>query len=302
MVWLKSCSKRLISSLVLAILLSVAMSPVAHADKNFPNQTANGSIGLQGTITKDAPKSGATIATPGNGAVFSDVPITVTGSCPANTLVKIFDNNVFAGSVFCANGSYSVQITLFSGQNQLVARVFDALDQPGPDSNTVTVTFNDAQFAQFGTRLTLTSNSAQRGSPPGQTLQWPIILSGGNGPYAISVDWGDGTSADLISQSTPGNITLQHIYKNAGIYKVIVKATDKNGEVAFLQLVAVATGATLDNSKNVGADAYVRTTVLWWPAVMMLPLIFAAFWVGRRHELFSLRKQLEKTRKAGKRN
>jgi hypothetical protein len=28
----------------------------------------------------------------------------------------------------------------------------------------------------------------------------------------------------------------------------------------------------------------------------MLPLIFGAFWVGRRHELYSLRKQLEKSR------
>lgn len=295
-------SKKLITSVFIAVLASLSLSPVAQADKNFPNQTSNGSIGLQGKITKDPPKTGATIATPGNGAVFTDVPITVNGSCPANTLVKIFDNNVFMGSAFCANGSYSLQISLFSGQNQLVARVFDALDQPGPDSNTVTVTFNDAQFAQFGTRLTLTSTSAERGAPPGQTLQWPIILSGGNGPYAISVDWGDGTSADLISQSTPGEITLQHIYKSAGIYKVIVKATDKNGEVAFLQLVAVATGATQDNGKDVGADAYVKTNVLWWPAVLMLPLIFAAFWVGRRHELFSLRKQLEKTRAASKRN
>ncbi len=59
----------------------------------------------------------------------------MSGICPGDLLVKIFKNNVFAGSVQCKNGSYSIVIDLFSGQNELVARVYDALDQPGPDSN-----------------------------------------------------------------------------------------------------------------------------------------------------------------------
>lgn len=287
-----------ISSLLL-IASIVSSSGTAIAAKQFPDQQGTGSIGLQGTISKGAPTRGATIATPGNGAVFSDIPITVTGSCPTGTLVKLFDNNVFVGSVFCANGSYTIQISLFGGQNQLVAKVFDSLDQPGPDSNTVTVTYNDAQLAQFGTHVTLASIYGEKGAPPGQELDWPIIISGGNGPYAISVDWGDGTTNDLISQPTPGDITLKHIYKNAGIYKVIIKATDKNGGVAFLQVVAQATGAIQSNGKDGGPDSFVRTTVLWWPALLMIPLIFASFWVGRRHELFSLRKSLEKNRKIG---
>jgi hypothetical protein len=120
-------------------------------------------------------------------------------------------------------------------------------------------------------------------------------LSGGTGPYAISVDWGDGSPTDLISQSTVGTITLKHTYKTAGIYKVIIKATDKNGGTAFLQLVGQATGATQNNSKN-GGSSLVKTEVLWWPALAMVPLLFAAFWVGQRHELFTLRKQLEKSR------
>jgi hypothetical protein len=268
----------------------------AHADKNFPNQTSSGSVGMQGTISSPPPARGATITTPGNGAVVTTIPITVAGLCPSNVLVKVFSNNVFVGSAPCNNGSYTMQISLFSGQNDLVARVYDALDQSGPDSNVVTVTFNDAQFAQFGTHVTLGSIYAERGAPPGQEITWPILLTGGTGPYAISVDWGDGSPTDLISQGTTGTITLKHTYKSAGVYKVIVKATDKNGGTAFLQLTGQATGATQSNSKKDGGNSVVRVEVLWWPALAMLPLIFAAFWVGQRHELFSLRKQLEKSR------
>jgi hypothetical protein len=290
--------KPFLAQLLLLVVASTSLifmaSAPAQAANQFPDQTSNGSVGLQGTITAAPPTRGATITTPGNGAVFTNVPITVSGICPSGVLVKIFSNNVFVGSVFCSSGSYSLQINLFSGRNDLVARVYDALDQAGPDSNTVTVTFNDAQFAAFGTHVALSSNYAQRGAPPGETLTWPILLSGGTGPYAISVDWGDGSPSDLSSQAIAGTITIKHIYKNAGIYKVIVKATDKNGGTAFLQLVGQATGATQANGK--GGTAVIKVQVLWWPALAMLPLILGAFWVGRRHELYTLRKRLERSR------
>ena len=69
------------------------------------------------------------------------LPVTVTGLCPDGLLVKLFKNNVFAGSVDCTKGSYSLKIDLFTGQNDLVARVYDSLDQPGPDSSIVRVRF-----------------------------------------------------------------------------------------------------------------------------------------------------------------
>jgi hypothetical protein len=285
---------------VVVTVLAAPMPRVAAATNAFPDQTSSGSIGLQGTISTAPPKTGATITAPSNGAVFSSLPITVNGLCPKGLLVKLFANNVFVGSVQCDSGSYSLPIDLFSGQNDLVARVYDALDQAGPDSNTVAVTFNDAQFLQFGTQILLTSIYAQRGAPPGQEINWPILLSGGTPPYAISVDWGDGTPTDLISQAGAGGFNIKHTYKTAGIYKVIVKATDKNGDNAFLQLVAVATGATQSTSgggKN-GSASTIRTLVIWWPCLLMIPLIVAAFWAGRRNELYVIRKQLEKSRDA----
>lgn len=286
----------LIAGLIIAAVGTGLNLPV-YAANQFPDQTGSGSIGIQGTITKTPPTQAATITTPSNGAVFTNVPITVNGICPANTVVKIFSNNVFVGSVFCNNGSYSVQINLFSGRNDLVARVYDSLDQAGPDSNVVSVTFNDAQFAAFGTRVTLSSVYAIRGAPPGQEFTWPITIAGGVGPYAVSVDWGDGSPTDLISQPNLGDLTIRHTYKNAGIYRVIIKVTDKNGTTAFLQVIGIATGATQNINGQGGAQTTVIKEIIWIPMLAMIPLIVAAFWAGRRNELFSIRKQLESTRR-----
>jgi hypothetical protein len=283
-------------ALGLVLVFSLGFSGQTFAgNPPFPPESSSGSVGIQGEISTAPPTRGASISTPSNGAVFNSIPITVAGICPSGLLVKIFANNVFVGSTICVNGSYSLQIDLFSGQDDLVAIVYDALDQAGPDSNSVTVTFNDAQFLQFGTHVELNSNYAERGAAPNTELDWPIILSGGTGPYAISVDWGDGSPTTLLSEQNQGTITLTHTYKSSGIYYVIVKATDKNGGEAFLQLVAVSTGASQNNNKSAN-NTVVVTKVIWWPALAEVPLLFAMFWIGRRHELFSLRKQLEKTR------
>jgi hypothetical protein len=188
-----------------------------------------------------------------------------------------------------------LQATLFAGANALVARVYDALDQAGPDSNTVNVTYNDAQFAQFGTVVSLTSLYARRGVNPGTSLSWPLILSGGVGPYAVSVDWSDGSAPQLKSLNFAGDFSVDHVYNAAGIYKVTVRVTDKNGTTAFLQLVAVANGASQGGAasgKNT-SSVITKVIVLWWPILLVLPLLFTSFWLGRRHQLYVLRRELE---------
>jgi hypothetical protein len=285
-----------ILTVISLVAVAVSFGLVARVDAADTSQNPqSGSVGLEGRISTDPPKRAATITTPSNGASFSQTPITVAGLCPDDTLIKIFDNNVFVGSALCQRGSYTLQIDLFGGSNQLVARVFDALDQAGPDSNTVTVTYNDAQFAQFGTRVSLTSIFARRGALPGTDLVWPLQLNGGVGPYAISVDWGDGTAPQLLSQTSAGSFDIKHKYTNAGYYKIIVRATDKNGTTAFLQLVAVANGAAQTGSTDGdrGGSSVTKVIVLWWPVLVLIPLLFVAFWLGKKHELYVLRRELE---------
>jgi PKD domain-containing protein len=284
---------RSLARIVVVFALVLVPSQMAWAANPGP---VSGSIGLEGTISTAPPSTGATIAVPANGAVFTAVPITVSGLCPSGLLIKVFSNGVFIGSTVCSGGSYSLQVELFSGQNVLTAIDYDALDQAGPTSNTVNVSFNDAQFLQLGTQLTLSSIYAERGAPPGSELDWPILLNGGTGPYAISVDWGDGSADELLSSNTAGTVTIKHTYQSAGIYRVIVEATDKNGNQAFLQLVGQATGAIQSNSKVNASGIIIITKILWWPMIALVVLIFISFWVGRRYQLKALQDKLNRTR------
>jgi hypothetical protein len=234
---------------------------------------------------------------PGNGtSVTSTAPITVSGLCTTGLLVQVYDNGVLVGSVECNNGSFSIQITLFPGQNDIYTVQYDDLNQPGPEGNHVTVNYNNTDFQSFGTYITLTSNYGRRAANPGQTLTWPLQLSGGTGPYAFSIDWGDGKPADLKSQALAGEVDITHVYSQSGIYKVTVKVTDANGNSAFIQLTAVANGkpaATGSTSSSGGGKTIVSTKVIWWPAVTCFVLILPAFWLGRRSQLVALHHKLQ---------
>ena len=294
---MKRIKSRLLPTVVLSILLVIGAVGRAHAQfGGSPEPQQSGTTGLQGKISSPPPTTPATITTPTSGRSFTTTPITVSGLCKTGLLVKIFSNNIFVGSVDCAGGSYSIQIDIFGGSNELVAKVYDALDQEGPESNKVTVTFQDAQFAAFGQRITLSSNLAKLGAPVGSQLTWPIILSGGTGPYAISIDWGDGSASDLKSQPFAGTFDINHTYKSAGIYRVVVKATDSTGATAFLQIVGVGNGPVTQSStgsKNGTTGGTTKIIYVWWPLLLMVPLMIAMFWVGKRYELAAIHKQLE---------
>lgn len=282
------------------VLGAVGGSPALLYALGSSQNPQSGATGLEATVPGAAPTQAATISIPANGQVFTSTPITVAGLCKTGLLIKLFSNNIFVGSVSCVNSSYSLKIDLFSGRNDLVARVYDNLDQQGPDSNVVTVTFNDAQFARFGTHLSLTSSYARIGAFPGTALSWPFILSGGAGPYALSIDWGDSSGLVLKSIAFPGTVNADHTYSQAGVYTVVVKATDANGTSAYIQVVAVANGkisGTLPTTgNNAQGSTITKTVILWQPLLLTIPLLLVTFWLGRRHELYSLRKSIESSR------
>ncbi len=272
---------------------------VLGAEGASAQSTQSGSVGLTGTISAPPPTEGAVISFPTNGQSFDELPVIVRGICPDGLLVKVFKNNVFAGSVQCDDGNFSLQTDLFVGTNELVARVFDDLDQPGPDSNVVTVDFSSNQIGA-APRVSLTTNFAKRGANPGEILTWPVILSGGAGPYAFSVDWGDGKEADLFTEPFPGTIDLKHEYDEPGIFNVVVKVVDNNGTAAFLQLVGVANGP-LSQDTDAGVDpesegglVTTKTRVIWWPAALVVPFAISTFWLGKRYMIQVLKKRIER--------
>jgi len=279
------------------LVLCVLVQPTAAINQIPIPDPKPGSFGLEATKLQAPPAQGATITTPSNGSSFATSPLTVNGICPPDLLVQVYNNNVMAGSVMCVGGSFSLQASLFSGLNELSAIVYDALEQAGPTSNITTVTYTDTHFTAFGALVTLTSSYGRRSAAAGSELSWPLQLSGGNGPYAFSIDWADGTPTELKSQALAGLVTVTHTYKKAGIYQVNIKVTDVNGVSAFLQVIAVANGQ-VDSAATASPTGTAATTtkILWIPAAVALVLLAPTFWLGRRSQIVSLRNKMLKER------
>lgn len=286
--------------IAISILAVIAGAPQTQAAINqLPTpEPKPGSYGLEAVKRQPPPTVGATITTPGSGASFTTSPITVNGICPNDLLVQIYNNGVMVGSVMCRGGSFSLQVSLFAGVNELTAIVYDDLEQAGPVSNSVTVNYTDTRFTAFGALVTLTSSYGRRSAPVGTQLTWPLQLSGGAGPYAFSIDWGDGSTPELKSQALSGLVNIEHTYKKAGIYQVNIKVTDVNGVSAFLQLIAVSSGKVESTATNTpAATPTTQTTrILWVPALVSLAMLIPAFWLGRRSQLVSLRNKMLKER------
>jgi len=282
----------------ICVLLAIVIPRYASAINQIPTpEPQPGSYGVQATKTQDPPTVAASITSPGANASFANSPITVGGLCPNELLVQIYNNGVMVGSVICEGGSFSLQVSLFAGINELTAIVYDDLEQAGPVSNIATVNYTDTSFTAFGELITLTSSYGRRSAAAGSQLTWPLQLSGGTGPYAFSIDWGDGSDTELKSQALAGLINIAHVYKNAGIYQVNIKVTDTNGVSAFLQVIAVSSGEV--TAQNAGPTEVVATpqpAVLWIPAAIALALVPVTYWIGRRSQIVSLRHKMLKER------
>ena len=270
-----------------------------------------GSIAVNAVVPPQRPSTPATITSPTNGQTFSTNPITVLGTCPKGYLIKVFSNGILIGSVICGpNDQFSVPADLVIGQNALTAVPYNTLDQSGPTSNTVNVTLNQPPGGLgFSTELILQSVNYYRGILPGQQVTWPITIVGGQAPYAVSIDWGDGTN-EVLTRLTAGPFTVSHVYKNVGTgylgtYPLIIRATDSVGHNAYLQLttlVNAATGVNNSGSTSSGSgsgsgsgkttSSTLSKLIVIWPLWIVIILMIISFWLGERREKHIMRKQL----------
>lgn len=267
--------------------------------------TGNGSTGVYAVVPAPPITKPAIISSPSTGQLFTNSdPVTVNGSCPQGSLIKIYDDEVMSGAVLCQGQKFSVQVGLFVGGNSLVARAYNVNDIPGPDSNPVTVqlrapgvslpsgnTFDPTQ-APAG-QFFLTSEVYYRGGRPGDTMSWPITPVGGQPPYTVSVNWGDGKS-DVLNRPNASPFNITHSYSKAasgnGTYTVTIKGTDQKGNTATLQIFALIPGgevtSTTTSSSNHHLVAYIQTT---WRTLMAVAFLAFFFWYFEKRKLhFSL--------------
>ena len=253
----------------------------------------SGSIGITGVMPGKPPTTAATINTPKDGQRFTTTPITVSGSCPKDTLVELYKNDIFAGSGVCnEEGTYSFDIDLLIGSNTLVARVYDALNQEGPESNKVTVYYDalPSQGAPItslnfgGDQLLINTDAVFRGSFPDKEMSIPIDIIGGRAPYAINIQWGDSTNKVV---SRPDNATFRttHTYKKAGTFQLAIQATDADGRVAFLTVASIVNGQP--DPETIAASNTKTTTnslLLLWPLYASTFAVVVSFWLGEWRE------------------
>src|SRR5690554_2538995 len=99
-----------VSGMGLIILSFLILAPAVSAQPSRLQTNPNDQgIGMEGRIIQPPPTDAPTISLPANGAVFSEIPITVSGLCTDGLLIRVFKNNVFGGSAMCEGGSYTLQ-------------------------------------------------------------------------------------------------------------------------------------------------------------------------------------------------
>lgn len=276
--------------ILLLVVVGVALTICSVSALDPPPQA--GSVGLTGEMPGPAPTVAATISSPNPNQRFPTSPVTVQGTCPAKTLVELYKNDIFAGSTICSDsGRYSLDVDLLIGQNVLIARVYNALNQPGPDSNPVTIYYDAlppqaaglAPLNLGGTQLLLNTDAVYRGVFPDHEMSVPIDILGGTPPYAVNIEWGDSTNK-VVPRSNNVTFTTTHVYQKPGIYQVTFQGSDAGGRVAFLTVAAIVNGQPGVALASNSSKPSVNKLLLLWPLYTTVVAMVISFWLGERRE------------------
>lgn len=292
----------------LAFLLLMATSILTFASRSVslaaPDDPVTSTYSTHAVVPGPTPTIAPQIRTIVSGAVFtSGDPIKVGGTCPGDSLVKVFKNEVFGGAAICSGGNFTMDVSLFIGSNTLIARAYDTNNNTGPESAPVVVTRNlvgaSGSASTPVNQFFVTSDIYYKGINVGEELKWPVTLSGGQAPYAVSIGWGDGKT-DIVSRKEAGSFEIAHKYEVPGKgskphHTIAIIATDQTGEKSFLQLVTVVNGNSdsIISSVKQGYDMSGIIRIAW-QLIALLIIIIISFWFGERWELHVLKRTVSR--------
>jgi len=262
-------------------------------------------ISITATVPAATLTSPAIITSPTDGFSFTTANILVEGYCPDGSYVNVYDNGGFSGTSMCTTGgTFQLEMSLFLGANNLVARPYNITNEPGPKSSGVTVTYTIATTPTAPTPppttvlpLLLVSNFQYQTFVVNNTFSWRVQIQGGIPPITLTITWGDSKQTEVITNAS-GLLTIKHTFSQQGYYPVIIKATDANGNVHILQLAALIRNP---NAANIYSTNYLlpapapgsltkffesTKTWLWiaWPSLAIIALMITSFWLGERQE------------------
>ncbi|MDB5179203.1 MAG: hypothetical protein JWN01_1146 [Patescibacteria group bacterium] len=307
-----------------ALAFLVLVATVLAAGASYGTQAASSVVSL--TVTGPPPSTPATIDDPADADRFATNAQTIRGTCPSGLLVEFYRNTAFAGSGQCdINGLYAVLITLVPGQNDLVARDADALNQYGPDSNIISIFYDPppppsptptpsptpslAPSAAPGIpRPTVTPTPKTSPQPPatpapapvflldanqhsyqgadiGTPVNLTITLRSGRPPYHLTWQWGDNVTSQSQADAA-GDISQDHTYKQPGSYQVTVRAVDALGRESVIQIMVVVNGPVAAAALTNQRDTrQPGNLAVAWPFLGLSGIVVLSFWLGERHRL-----------------
>lgn len=297
----------------------------------------NVTVGL--VVNGPPPSVGATITSPVDGfSIVNLNPTEVSGTCEPDTFVVVDNDDVLSSSTICSNdGLFSVSVQLHVGVNKLTARNFDNMNQAGPDTPAVTVTFRTEEPLEEVEKPALPENpviipggtseiktcedynqehNLPTGGEPhvavvcvprsvevGTDQAIGILVWGGTPPYALNFAWGSGQST-LLSMDTPGYRTVKLRYASKGIYNINIQLTDKNTKPASGESAVEA----VDNTEGAAPSTIggVIDSILgsaWFetpvPLYITAVTLTLGFWAGDIFDRkFGARKLKKPTRRA----
>jgi hypothetical protein len=108
-----------------------------------------------------------------------------------------------------------------------------------------------------------------------------VLVWGGSPPYAISVDWGDGSGSTLLSLPTQGYKKTTFSYASAGNYNIAFKLKDSANKEAIVQTAVQVSGEPKTPIAAITDDiihkSWLDTPV---PIYIMAVAITLGFWGG----------------------
>lgn len=305
---------------------------------NSYGMTKSGTVNVTLTVPGAAPSVGAVITTPTKKSTMKKSLTTVTGTCPSGNIATVYNNGSFASSTTCTpQDTFSTNVQLLKGTNVIQAQNYDALNQPGPVTEQVEIAFEpdeepapsevntaaditidpsisfppapqpslnpcyDPQPPEGQTQLWLTVPCITRNIFVGEKLDLPVYITGGIGPYALSVNWGDADTSELFSFQTSGRHIVSHTYTIPKAKSISLHLADSKGESFQMQTVTVVNGdestavtgvSPLQNALNNLSEVWVEASVpVYWAAVSL----FGGFWIGDLfHSFISTQKTIRR--------
>lgn len=105
-------------------------------------QSRAATLDVTASVPAVPPSGPATIMQPFDQQHVSEIPVTVAGTCPDASYVKLYRNSNFSGVAQCDSGNFQIQTDLSEGENSLQARVYNVTNDEGPTSPSITVFYD----------------------------------------------------------------------------------------------------------------------------------------------------------------